>query len=221
LRSSERLPLFAIAALTIAATVLLVGCPPKQTPTETTATTPPPPPETTKAAPEPAAAPGEFAWTETPAVDQIPDAALKGMINGKGFAANTIRVEKGDGGKCTLEISDASLDDPTGVITSDTGLDLDFTLTEGQAGEMVKTIADEKDFDKEHAYYHYPQGGDKGPMSMNPSWGCALKIDEWSMEKDPQNEKIVGKLKGKVAIVFDDEPKSWVAGTFEAPYYTW
>jgi len=220
---TNRLLLLLVAGLAVTATTLLAGCPPKETAPDTTGTAPPPPADTAKEAPEEAAttAPAEFTWTETPAADQIPDTPLKGMVNGKEFTASTIRVEKGDEGKATLEISDAKLEDPTGVITDDTGVDLDFTLTEGQAADLVKTIAEEKDFDKEHAYYHYPQGGDKGPMSVNPSWGCALKIDSWDMTADPTNEKIVGKITGKVAIVFDDDTKSWVAGTFEAPYYKW
>jgi len=211
-----------VAVLAVAAALLLTGCPPKQTPTETPVTTTPAPAEAPKTPAEPpAAAPTEFAWSDAPTADQIPDAPITGMINGKEFTANTVRIEKGDEGKATLEISDAKLDDPTGVITEDTGVDLDFSLTEGQAGEMVMKIADEKDFDKQHAYYHYPQGGDKGPMSVNASWGCALQIDTWDMTADPQNEKIVGKIKGKVAIVFEDDSKSWVAGAFEAPYYKW
>jgi len=170
---------------------------------------------------EPAAAPGEFTWSDAPTVAQVPDAPIEGMINGKEFTANTVRIEKGDNGKATLEISDAKLEDPTGIITEDTGVDLDFTLPEGKPGEMVRKIADEKNFDQEHAYYHYPQGGDKGPMSVNDPWGCALKIDSWDMTADPKNEKILGTVKGKVAIVFEDDPKSWVAGTLDAPYYKW
>jgi len=216
------LPLLIVAALALAGTILLAGCPPKQTSTDATATpTPPPPTETPKDTPEATPAPAEFTWSETPTADGIPAAPIKGMVNGKEFTANTVRIKKDDAGKAALEISDATLDDPLGVITEDTGVDLSFTLAEGQAGELVKAVADEKDFDKEHAYYHYPQGGDKGPMSVNPEWGCALQIETWDMTADPNNEKIVGKIKGKVAIVFKDDSKSWVAGTFEAPYYTW
>jgi len=208
-----------LVVVAIAIAVMLAGCPPKQTGTETTTVAPPS--ESPKAPVEAASAPTEFAWTDKPAIDQVPDAPLKGMINGKAFTANTIRIEQGDEGKATLEISDATLEDPTGIITDDTGLDLDFTLPEGQAGELLRAIADEKDFDKEHAYYHYPQGGDKGPMSVNAFWGCALQIESWDMTADPGNEKILGKVKGKVAVVFEDDAKSWVAGSFEAPYYKW
>jgi len=211
--------LFVVAGLAVAATLLLVGCPAKQT--ETPATPVPTPSAAPKTAAETGPAPTEFTWADAPTVAQVPSTPVKGIINGKEFTANTVRVEKGDEGKATLEISDAKLDDPTGVITDDTGVDLDFTLTEGQPGEMVMKIADEKNFDKEHAYYHYPQGGDKGPMSVNPDWGCALQIESWDMTPDAQNEKILGKITGKVAIVFGDDSKSWVAGTFEAPYYKW
>lgn len=58
-------------------------------------------------------------------------------------------------------------------------------------------------------------------MSVNTSWGAALQITEWTLDGDPDDEKILGTIKGKVALVCNDEAKSFVAGTFEAPYYTW
>jgi hypothetical protein len=215
------LQLRVVAGLATVLAVLIAGCPPRATPTDTTPPASPPAEPATAPTEAPAAPTSEFAWTDTPTLDGVPDAPVRGMINGKAFTANTIRIEKGDDGQSTLEVSDATLEDPTGIATDDTGVDLDFTLPEGQAGDMVKTVADEKVFEKEHAYYHYPQGGDKGPMSVNVGWGCALKIDAWDMTPDPANERILGKVTGKVAIVFDDDPKSWVAGTFEAPYYKW
>ncbi len=114
-----------------------------------------------------------------------------------------------------------SLDAIPDGTTGDTGLDLRFTLEPGKPGELVLAKDDEKDFDREHAYYHYPQGGDKGPMSVNSSWGCALQITDWTLEVNEEDEDILGNAKGKVAVIFGDDEKSWVAGTFDCVYYEW
>lgn len=174
----------------------------------------------TDAEPAETTASSDFEWTETPTLDAIPDGAIVGMINGKPFTAATVRL-KVDDEQTVLEISDQAVDEPTGMTMSDTGLDLRFTLEPGKAGELVLAKDDEKDFDREHAYYHYPQGGDKGPMSVNASWGCALQITDWTLEVNEEDEDILGNAKGKVAVIFGDDEKSWVAGTFDCVYYEW
>lgn len=204
------------------AVLLLTGCP-KPQPAEQGEVLPAPTDEQPAgdATPtEPTTAPGEFAWTETPTLDMIPEGNIAGMINGEEFSAQTVRLKQ-DEENTVLEISNVSVDGPTGLTTDDTGLDLRFTLTPGQPGEFVIAMADEKDFEKQHAYYHYPQGGDKGPMSVNPSWACALQISEWTLETNTENEELLGGAKGKVAVVFGDDAKSWVAGTFDCIYYKW
>lgn len=212
----------AVAVLVVgmlAAALTLCGCPPAAKPTEAPA--PPVTPPTATAPPTPDAAPaaaGEFKWTADPSVALIPAGAVKGMINGKAFEAKTVRIKRGDKSP-SIEISDMAVDEPSGMVTGDTSAELDFPLPVGKPGEYVKDVKSEKTFDKEHAYFYYPQGGDKGPMSVNPSWGAALKIDSWTDEKDPKDADVLGKVKGKVLIVFDDEKKSWVAGDFEGVYY--
>lgn len=210
----------AVAALIVglvATALSLCGCPPAAKTTEMPTPSAPP----TAAAPAPAPAPaaaGEFKWTDAPTVAAIPAGAVKGMINGKPFEAKTVRVKQGDKSP-SLEICDMAVDEPSGMVTGDTSAELDFPLAVGEPGEYVKDVKAEKTFDKEHAYFYYPQGGDKGPMSVNPSWGAALKIDSWTSEKDPKDPDVLGKVKGKILIVFDDEKKSWVGGDFEGVYY--
>jgi len=165
-------------------------------------------------------APSEFEWTETPSLDAIPEGGIVGMINGKPFTAATVRL-KVDDEQTVLEISDQAVDKPTGLTSGDTGVPLRFTLEPGKPGELVLAKDDDKDFDREHAYYHYPQGGDKGPMSVNTSWGCALQISEWTLEVNEDDEDILGNAKGKVAVIFGDDEQSWVAGTFDCVYYEW
>jgi len=161
---------------------------------------------------------GAFQWTETPQLADIPEGQVTGMINGQAFTANTVRLKQSDE-ETVLEISDATLESPTDMIIDDTGLDLRFTATAGQPFTLVLAMGDEKDFDKEHAYYHYPLPDEGGPMSVNTSWASALEISEWTLQADPNNADIMGNAKGKVAVCFNDDAKSWVAGTFDCVYY--
>ncbi|MEI6503515.1 MAG: hypothetical protein WCP21_21085 [Armatimonadota bacterium] len=214
-----RLTVAALIVGVLAAALSLSGCPPAAK----TTVMPTPPPAPAKASSTPAtqgspAAAAEFKWTNVPTVAAIPAGAVKGLINGKPFEAKTVRLKQSDKSP-SLEISDMAVDEPSGMTTGDTAAELDFPLPVGKPGEYVKDVKTEKTFDKEHAYFYYPQGGDKGPMSVNPSWGAALKIDSWTSEKDPKDPDVLGKVKGKVLIVFDDEKKSWVAGDFEGVYY--
>lgn len=211
---SKSLCLALLLVVLLVSLSLLTGCP-KPPPKVGVAN---PAPEATPPTAEPAAVPATgFAWTETPKLDQIPDAAVTGMINGKPFAAQTVRLKQRDG-QVVLEIIDQKPDKPTGMVTGDTGASLYLKLPEGKPAEFVAGIKDPKT-DPADAIYYYPQGGDKGPMTMNSDWGAALKIDEWTMAKDPADEDVLGKVKGKVAIVFADDPKSFVSGKFEGVYY--
>lgn len=203
----------ALALLLVLALALLSGCP---KPADQAVNTPVP--EATPPSPETVEAPaGSFAWTETPTLDQVPDAPISGMINGKPFTAQTVRLEKRDD-QVVLRIMDQKPDTSTGMVTGETSASLYLVLEEGKPAEFVAGIKDEKK-DPADAIYVYPQGGDKGPMTMNSDWGAALKLDEWTLGKDPADEDLLGTVKGKVAIVFADDPKSWVAGTFEGVYY--
>lgn len=219
--SSKLLAAVLVVAL-VASLFVLAGCPKKPVAEPTAAPTPManegPGAQPVTSAAEPAAAPAEFKWTETPKVADIPAGEIKGMVNGKAFTAKTVRIKQGDKAP-VLVISDATVDTPTGVITGDTGVELTFALEPGKPGDWTIDLPTKKTFEKEHAYYYYPQGGDKGPMSVNPDWAAALSITEWNSEKDPKDEAVLGKVKGKVAIVLKDDSKSWVAGEFEGVYY--
>ena len=202
-----------VVLVVLAATLLVLGGCPAQPQTEGPLVVPPQPPG-------PAAAAGKFVWTEKPAVADLPAGEVTGMLNGKPFTAKSVWVEKKDQ-EITLILSAAVTKKPGEVITNDTGVDLRFTLPEGKPGELVLAIADKKEFEQQHAYYHYPQGGDKGPMSVNAEWGVALQITDWTVLPDPPDPEVLGRIKGKVAICFSDDTKSWVAGSFDTAYIKW
>ncbi len=205
------------------AAIALGGCPSAQEPEPVIEE--PPPVEEPAEAEEPAES--TFEWTEAPAVADIPLGPIEGMMNGEPFEAKSVTVQKDDDGTFELTISNKAPegDDPTEPVTEDNAWELTFTATEGESGEWTWAVSDEKDFEKEHVYYWYAQGDDKGPMSVNHPWGAALQIDEWTVEEpDPDADTfstILGSVKGKVALVMEDDAKSWCAGEFDAVYYEW
>jgi hypothetical protein len=93
---------------------------------------------------------------------------------------------------------------------------MEFVLEPGKPGEFVKAMAD-KDPENTDGWYSYEQK-DGTPMTMNSDWSVALKIDEWTTAKDPADPKVLGQVKGKIFLVYKDDPKTFVAGTFEGPY---
>jgi hypothetical protein len=167
----------------------------------------------------------DFEWTAEPTIEMIPSGPIRGEMNGEPFEAKTVRLEKDDEGTFHLTISNKAVegDDPTEMITGDDAWELTFTATEGETGEWTWSVSDEKDFDQEHVYYYYQQEDDGGPMSINYFWGAALQIDEWTVEEPSEDAStfhtILGNAKGKIALVMDDDEKSWCAGEFDAVYY--
>ena len=214
-----------VAVMLVVWTAAMSGCKPKAAAGggAVPADLPPvePPGEAPAADAGEAAAAG-FAWTDAPSLTSIPEGTITGRINGKPFEAKTVRVKKGEDGP-VLEISNVAVEEPTGIIIEDTGVNLRFPIAEGTTAELVKAFSDDVDFDLTHSYYYYPQGSDKGPMSVNTTWGwgCALQITDWTLEADSDNEDILGNVKGRVAITFDDDEKSWIAGSFDCVYYKW
>jgi hypothetical protein len=209
-----------LALLVVAVLVLpLCGCPKK------VAEAPPPipeghPPTATGPATTPDAgatpAAGEAKWMENPTLADIPAGKVKGMVNGVAFEAGIVRIQKGDG-KCKLEIADKAPEKPTGMLTDDTEVKMEFTLEPGKPGEFIKKMAD-KDPENTDGWYSYEQK-DGSPMTMNADWAVAFKIDEWTLAKDPSDEAVLGKVKGKIFLTFKDDAKTFVAGEFEGVYF--
>lgn len=168
----------------------------------------------------------DFAWTEEPTVDMIPSGQVRGEMAGRPFEALTVRLKKEDEGIFELTISSKAVegDDPTAMLMGDDAWRLTFSGTEGETGTWTWSVAEEKDFSKEHVYYYYARE-EGGPMSVNYPWGAALRIDEWAVHEADEDagtfHDAIGNVKGGVVLVMDDDEKSWVAGEFDAVYYEW
>jgi hypothetical protein len=220
---------YVACAVAVVMVVGLVGCPPAQDTGGDDVVSAPPPSDDMPAdgdgGEETAAA--EFEWTAEPTVDMIGSGTITGELNGEPFEAKSVRLEKADDGTFELTVSNKAVegDDPTAMVTEDDAWELTFTAEEGKTGEWTWAVEEDKDFEKDHVYYWYQQEGDEGPMSVNYSWGAALQIDEWTLEEPAEDadtfSDILGNVRGKVALVMDDDEKSWVAGEFDAVYYEW
>jgi len=219
-----------LAAVMLAGVALLAGCP-SQEPEQTVVTEPPSgpgpedePPVAEEPAEKPAVAVEEFEYTEAPSVEGIPAGTVSGMMHGEAFAAQTIRIEKKDDDTFQMLISNGQLSDPnkvTSTINDDDGWRFRFTVAEGSATTLQRAIDDDKTFDDEHVYYYYDQGDDKPTMSVNGPWGAALEITEWTQQQPAEGSRVIGSVKGRVALVMRDADKSWAAGEFEAPVFEW
>ncbi len=218
-----------LSVAALATTALLGGCP-SQEPEQTVVAEPPSGPEAepvaqpTEPTPTPATPVGDFEYTEAPTVEDIPTGPITGMVHGRPFTARTIRIEKKDDDTFQMQISDGELaipDSITSTISNDNGWRFRFTVSEGSLAAMQWAVDDQKTFDDEHVYYYYYQGDDKPPMSVNGPWGAALEITEWTVTEPSEDSRVIGTMKGRVALVMRETDRSWAAGEFEAPVFEW
>jgi hypothetical protein len=143
---------------------------------------------------------GEFGWKDGVTAADIPDFPVKGFLDGKEVQFQYINFEKWRGaGDNVINFSLVKPSQNCGFIENFSGFTL---INKGAAigqGEWVKS----KFGDDPKTYQAYFQ---KGEMKSSGTWNSAYVIESVT-------DKIV---KGKIAIFFNDENKSWIAGKFEA-----
>jgi len=147
-----------------------------------------------------------FTWNDVINADRIPDFPVKGMMNGKEFKVEYVNFEYWRGSddnvinfasKPPRQNCGSFADDDSGFrLTKKAGQFKEGTFLKDSFNTPIEgTVAD----------FHFSSGKDN-TKNMTPEWNCALVITDI-------NSKTV---KGKIAICFKDDSKSWVAGTFEA-----
>jgi len=147
----------------------------------------------------------EFNWKENLAILDIPDSELKGNLNGKEVRFPYIVFEIWRGSKDNvLNFSLEKAEQKCGYIENYQGFQLKSKGNSMNKGEFLKPKFDD-DAKNFQSFFRY-LNADGTSYKSDVEWNCALNIENLS-------DKIVT---GKIAVCFDDEKKSWIAGRFEA-----
>jgi hypothetical protein len=146
-----------------------------------------------------------FNWKDDLSVSDIPDFEIKGSLNGKEVRFSYIVFEIWRGSNDNvLNFSTVKAEQQCGYIENYQGFQL---INKGNAitkeGYVKAKFVDESK--TYQAFFRY-LNSDGTSFKSDAGWNCALNIDKIT-------DKIVS---GKVAICFNDERKSWIAGKFEA-----
>jgi hypothetical protein len=147
-----------------------------------------------------------FLWTEQISLDKIPSFSIKGSLNGKEFKAEYINMEFWRGtNDYVLYFGSKKPSQKCGYPGEDeSAFRLIRKSSEFKTGTIVKDTFD-KNVEGIIADFHYYLGKDN-TQNTGAQWNCALEITEI-------NEQTV---KGRIALCFKDDAKSWLAGTFES-----
>ena len=147
----------------------------------------------------------DFSWKPELKITDIPDTPIRGFINGKEIKLDYINFEQWRGsGDNILNFGDVMPKNNCGYVESDNSFHLMHKAGEIKSGDLLKASF-EQNLDGYVAYFDSTKEKDNSKKT-SISWNCALVIT--SMEG-----KVV---KGKIALCFKDDKKSWIAGTFEA-----
>jgi hypothetical protein len=146
----------------------------------------------------------KFEWAENISINDIPEFPVKGFFNGTEVSFKYICFIKWRGSNDNeIQFSTNKPQSSCGAVVNDTAFiftSLKKDLTKGEVLKENFTIT----FDSYASYILINVGEDS--RKINAPWNAAIRIDDIG-------EKTV---KGKIAICFKDEKKSWVAGKFEA-----
>lgn len=147
---------------------------------------------------------GEFGWRENVSVKDIPDYPLKGKIDGKDFAPAYMVFEKWRGSNDNvLVFSDKTPKNKCGFLENDNGFQITKLGAEFKEGDFLKESF-LKNAEGYVADFHVTENEDM--RKITAGWNAAIVITE-------MDDNFV---KGKIAMCFKDEKKSWIAGRFEA-----
>jgi len=146
-----------------------------------------------------------FSWRSELKISEIPDTPVKGFLKGKDVDITYVNFENWRGsGDNVLNFSNIKPKNNCGFIENNNSFQLLRKAGEIKAGELIKSTFDQN-LDGYTAFYEIRDSSGTVVKSTE-QWNCVLVITS-------MDDKIV---KGKIAICFKDESKSWIAGTFEA-----
>ena len=147
---------------------------------------------------------GEFVWKENMSAKDIPDTPVKGKIEGKDINITYINFEQWRGSNDNvINFSDKAPKNKCGFIENDNGFHLTRVGGNMKEGDVIKDTF-LKNLEGYVADFHVTENEDMRKISAG--WNLALVIDD-------MDENVV---KGKIAMCFKDDKKSWIAGRFEA-----
>lgn len=147
----------------------------------------------------------DISWKPELKIADIPDAPLKGFINGKEMKFGYINFEQWRGsGDNVLNFGDVKPVNNCGYVESDNSFHIIRKGGDINKVELLKSTF-EQNLDGYVSYFSSSSDSMKTSKTSIP-WNCALVITG-------MDDKTV---KGKIIMCFKDEKKSWLAGTFEA-----
>ncbi|MGH2575977.1 MAG: hypothetical protein ACRDFC_09795 [Ignavibacteria bacterium] len=147
----------------------------------------------------------EFNWKEDLSMSDIPEFSVKGYMNGKEIHFLYVNFERWRGSNDNvINFSVVKPEQPCGYRENDVGFQLMNKGSEiGKGGWIKSGFDDDSKFFQSFYRYITSEGN---AFKSDAKWNCALWIENIS-------DKIVN---GKIAVCFNDEKKSWIAGKFEA-----
>lgn len=142
----------------------------------------------------------DFAWRDDITKNDIPDFPLKGYLDGREVQLAYINFERWRGSNDNvINFSMVKPSQNCGFIEGFSG----FTLLNKGAAINKGVWLKSKFSDDPKTYQAFFKSSD---LKSSAGWNCALEIENMS-------EKTVS---GKIALFFNDEKHSWLAGKFEA-----
>lgn len=148
---------------------------------------------------------GDFQWSESIKISDIPNHELKGFLNGRPIEFEYINFEQWRGsGDNVFNFGNKAPKGNCGYVENDEAFQILRKGAEFQEGELIKESFT-KSLDGFIADYHYFDGVDN-IINIRVDWNLALVIEEMTENR----------VRGRIAMCFNDDSKSWIAGSFEA-----
>ena len=147
----------------------------------------------------------EFNWKDNFENSDLPDFPVKGFLNGEEVRFSYIILEKWRGSKDNvLNFSVTKPEQSCGFIENYRGFQLIKRGGMISEGDWKKLKFHDSPGDYQ-AFYKYISV-DGNSFKSDFSWNCTLKIESFTSKN----------VTGKIALCFNDDKKSWIAGKFDA-----